>query len=107
LITAGTSLSPAQESTQLSLLFTYASQVAEGSLITLRDDSGRTLLSYTARRDCSASAFSAPELQRGTTYTVLVNGQSRGSIVLNGTVTAGGEGGSYNNRGGGRWGGRG
>jgi hypothetical protein len=103
LITAGSSLSPAQESTQPSLLFSYSSPVAEGGLISLRDDAGRTLLSYTVRTNCTASAFTAPELQSGKTYTLLVNGQKRGDIRLSGTVTALGEGGGTY-RGGGRWG---
>ncbi|MDR0668904.1 MAG: carbohydrate-binding domain-containing protein [Treponema sp.] len=103
LITAGSALSPARESTQPSLLFSYSSPVAEGGLISLRDDAGRVLLSYTARTDCTASAFTTPELQQGKIYTLLVNGQKRADLRLNGTVTALDEGGgAYRN--GGRWG---
>jgi hypothetical protein len=97
LITAGSSLRPAQESTQPSLLFAYSSQAAEGSVISLADEAGRILLSYTARTGCNASAFTAPELKPGQTYTVLVDGQKRGGVKLNGMVTAIAEnGGSYN-----------
>lgn len=103
LITAGSSLSPAQESTQPSLLFSYSSPVAEGNLISLMDDAGHTLLSYTVRTNCTASAFTAPELQLGKTYTLLVNGQRRGDLRLSGVVTALGEGGGAY-RGSGRWG---
>jgi hypothetical protein len=106
LVTAGSSLPPARESTQPSLLFAYSSQVGEGSVITLKDDAGAALLSYTALAGCTASAFTAPEMKAGKTYTVLVNGQKRGDVKLDGMVTAAAEGGGNYNPGG-RWGRRG
>jgi hypothetical protein len=106
LITAGSSLPPAQESTQPSLLFAFSSRVESGSEISLQDGHGRTILSYSSRTACNAAAFSSPELSSGKTYSLLVDGKKRGDIKLNGMVTMIAEGGGPYNIGG-RWGRRG
>ncbi|GHU15157.1 hypothetical protein FACS1894163_00910 [Spirochaetia bacterium] len=87
LITAGTSLPPAAQSTQMSLLVSYTSQVASGSVISLADANGRELLSYTSRTPCTASAFTSPELAAGKTYTLLIDGKKRADIKLGGMIT--------------------
>jgi hypothetical protein len=87
LITAGSSLPPAPQSTQPSLLLAYTSQVAAGSVISLADANGRELLTYTSRTACTASAFTSPDFAVGKTYTLLVNGKKRADIKLSGIVT--------------------
>jgi hypothetical protein len=107
LITAGTSLPPASQSTQTSLLVAYTSQVASGSVISLADANGRELLSYTSRTVCAASAFSSPDLAAGKTYTLLIDGKKRADIKLSGMVTMVSENGSAYGGGRGAGGGRG
>jgi hypothetical protein len=87
LITAGTSLPPASQSTQPSLLVSYTSQVLSGSVISLTDSTGRELLTYTSRTACTASAFTVPDFAVGKTYTLLVDGKKRADIKLSGMVT--------------------
>ncbi|GHV56809.1 hypothetical protein AGMMS49579_21820 [Spirochaetia bacterium] len=108
LITAGTSLPPASQSTQMSLLVSYTSQVAVGSVISLAEANGRELLTYTSRTACTASAFTSPDLAAGKTYTLLIDGKKRADIKLGGMVTMVSEnGGAYAaGRGGGGRGGR-
>jgi hypothetical protein len=107
LITAGTSLPPASQSTQPSLLVAYTSQVAAGSVISLTDEAGRELLAYTSRVACSASAFTSPDFVTGKTYTLLINGKKRADIRLSGMVTMISEnGGAYGSSYGGGRGGR-
>ncbi|MHC6203026.1 carbohydrate-binding domain-containing protein [Breznakiellaceae bacterium SP9] len=108
LITAGSSLAPAAQSTQASLLISYTSQLAAGSLIVLADSTGRELLTYTSRTSCSASAFTSPDLTIGQTYTVLIDGKKRAVIRLDSMLTMIGENGTAysigrGRRGGGRW----
>jgi hypothetical protein len=87
LITAGTSLPPASQSTQPSLLVSYTSQVLSGSVISIADATGRELLTYTSRTACTASAFTSPDFAVGKTYTLLVDGKKRADIKLSGMVT--------------------
>jgi len=107
LITAGSALPPSQDSTQACLLVSWNSPVAAGSVISLQDRNGKTLLGYQSRVLCTASAFSSPELKAGQAYTLLVDGQKRGTLTLGGLLTMAAEdGGAYSQGRGGR-GGRG
>ena len=103
LITAGSSLNPASQSTQPVLLVSYTAPRSSGSVITVKDRTGRTLLEYTARTGFTASAFSSPEFKTGETYGVYLDGKKVIDSVLRGMVTAiADNGGAYTLRGGGR-----
>jgi hypothetical protein len=82
LITAGNALSPSADSSQPVLLVSYTAQYDEGSLITLKDAAGNTLLEYTSRIAFSASAMTSPEMKVGETYTIFIDGEKRADITL-------------------------
>jgi hypothetical protein len=109
LITAGSVMTPSQNSTQASLLVGYTAQNAEGSVITLKDANGNTVLEYTSRIAFSASGFTSPVFTQGQTYSLWINGEKRSEIQLSGVVTSVSEnGGAYSIGGrGGMGGGRG
>ncbi|MDR0554457.1 MAG: carbohydrate-binding domain-containing protein [Treponema sp.] len=88
LITAGSSLSPSSQSTQPVILISYTAARNSGSVISLRDSSGRALLEYTARTQFSASAFSSPDIKTGQTYGLYIDGKKITDVTVRGTVTA-------------------
>jgi hypothetical protein len=111
LITAGSSLEPSKDSEQPIILVSYETQRNSGDLISLKDSSGKTILSYTALTSFTASAFSSPELKVGSTFTLYINDTKLTDIKLTETVTgisdtggaySGGFGGGRGNGGGNR-----
>jgi hypothetical protein len=87
LITAGSAPSPSADSTQASILVSYSAQQAQGSVISLRDADGKTLLEYTSRIAFSASAFSSPALEIDAIYTLFIDGEKRTDITLTDLTT--------------------
>ncbi|MDR0852474.1 MAG: carbohydrate-binding domain-containing protein [Clostridiales Family XIII bacterium] len=110
LITAGSIVIPAANSTQASILVSHTAQQAQGSVIALKDATGKTILEYASRITFSASAFSSPDLKVGETYTLYIDGQKLTDITLtNLATTISDDGGAYsmtNGFGGGFGGGR-
>jgi len=88
LITAGSSLSPSDDSTQASILVSFSQTNAKGTVLSLADASGKTILEYTSRIDFSASAFTSPELKVGQTYQLLIDGKKVTDITLQSIRTA-------------------
>ncbi len=70
------------ESAQRSLW--VAGSFAEGAQISVTDQSGQTLFSFTARKDASLIYLSSPLLLEGGVYTAAVNGSVVGSATLSG-----------------------
>jgi hypothetical protein len=87
-------------STQCSILATFSTQNA-GSAVKLTDDSGNTIVEWTAEKTCSSIVISSPELEVGKTYTLTV-GSYETEITLD-SVIYGSEGG-FGTMGGGRGG---
>ena len=69
------------------LLISHISQQAEGSVVSLRDQSGHIILEHTSRQAYSDSAFSCPEMQVGSTYGIYVDGEKKINITLQETIT--------------------
>ncbi|MDR2657735.1 MAG: carbohydrate-binding domain-containing protein [Oscillospiraceae bacterium] len=113
LITAGSVLSVAAESTQPVLLARFGQAVDAGSVIELRDEAGGVILALESEIACSASGFSSPDMSPGETVSVWVNGVKRFDVALSEDAvvsSAAEDGGAYNlqnGRMGGRFGGGG
>ena len=109
LITAGSVYTPAASSTQPVILLSYTSQQASGSVVTIKDSSGKVLIEYTSKMAFSASGFTSPSFKKGEKYTVFINGEKRIEITISDLVTKiSDDGGTYSiGRGGGMGGGRG
>lgn len=77
---------------QGSILATITSQ-AGGTPIALCDESGNVVVSYTPVTDYSSVAVSAPGIQSGNTYTIVVGGEvadaDENGFVENSTITGG------------------
>lgn len=69
------------------LLVSHTAPQAAGSVVSLRDESGQTLLSITSLQAYSDSAFSSPEMQVGSTYGLYVDDAKKTDITLNDLIT--------------------
>jgi len=106
LITAGSVAGVSAQSRQPTVLVTYTQQFPVGTLIEIRDTSGKTILDYTAKNAFLMSGFTSPDFVIGKTYSLYINRQKVQDITLNSVVTTIGD--SRFNRGfGGGFGGRG
>jgi hypothetical protein len=107
LIAAGSIMPPAGESTQPVIMVSHDSVQRAGSVLALKDSTGNTLAEHTARTAFSASAFSAPEMRTGRSYSLYIDGKKITDITLNSRITAVSDsGGAYSLRNGGWGGGR-
>jgi hypothetical protein len=70
------------DSTQASLLYSASGIQSAGSVLTLKDSNGDTLLTYTAPKQFNAIAYSSPKLTVGDTYTFAVNGSTLTTFTL-------------------------
>ena len=119
LITAGSVISVSAESTQPAILVSYTQQQTSGSVIEIKDVSGKVILEYTSDLAYTMSGFSSPDFVIGGRYTLYIDGVKKTDITLNGVVTSiGDDGGAYsgmngmggrmpNGGGNGNWGGGG
>lgn len=95
-------------STQGAILVSVGTQPAN-TVITLADESGRELISYTSPKSYDCVQISCAQLAEGSTYTLTVNGESS-AITMDSLIYGGMPGGMGGGRGGmqdGRNGGRG
>jgi phage baseplate assembly protein gpV len=105
LITAGSVMNVSQDSEQPTILISYGSQQPAGSVISVKDAEGKTVLEYTSRIGFAMSGFTSPEFKQNEPYTLYIDGEKRTDITVSGAVTSlSDDGGVYN---GGRSGGRG
>ncbi len=75
-------------SSQNSLLVAYSSVQKAGTLVSLLDESGNTILSFTPAKDYQSIVISTPKLEPGKTYT-LYSGGSTGGKNTDGLYTDG------------------
>jgi hypothetical protein len=86
-ITAGSVIN-ITESSQPVILVSYTRQLASGSVITMKDSGGNTLLEYTSRNACTMSGFTSASFELGKTYSLYINGQKRVDVAVNNILTA-------------------
>ena len=87
LITAGSVINVASNSTQPVILVSYTRQQASGSVIAIKDAAGNTLLEYTSRNAFYMSGFTSPAFRTGSTYSLFINNQKRVDIRIGSTIT--------------------
>jgi hypothetical protein len=84
---SGMAMTPGMNSSQPSLLMYYSTPQAAGTAVTVRDESGSTVASFTPAKSYSSAAISAPGLQTGQTYTLFSGETEVVSFTLADTVT--------------------
>lgn len=90
LIAAGSSgmaQAPSGGTTQPSIAGNLSSAQEAGSMLTLTDSSGNTILSFTPEKAYQFVAFSSAGLKAGETYSINVDGTSVQTVTLSDTVT--------------------
>ena len=95
--------------TQGTIIVDISSQKA-GSLFELVDESGNVIVSYTAEKNFSNVTVSSPDIKKGATYTIKINGNAVTSVTMDdlqyfnaqGMGGQGGQGGPGGNHSGGR-----
>ena len=88
--------------TQGTIIVDISSQKA-GSLFELVDESGNVIVSYTAEKNFSNVTVSSPDIKKGATYTIKINGNAVTSVTMDdlqyfnaqGMVGQGGSGGNH------------
>ena len=93
-----------QSSTQGSILYSFGSEVAAGTEITLTDSTGSVILSFTPEKKYQCAVLTAPEIVEGGTYTITAGSES-GTVEM--TSLLYGQGSGFGAFGGGRQGGGG
>ena len=68
------------------LLISYRNSQPKGSVISLRDKSGRVVLETLSRKDYTQAIFSSSELEIGKTYTVYSDDRKITDVKLNGMI---------------------
>ncbi|MDE6678763.1 MAG: carbohydrate-binding domain-containing protein [Ruminococcus sp.] len=86
--------SPSEKSTQNAVSATFDSTFDGGTLVTLSDDSGNEIISFSPAKQFDNIVISSPDIKNGTTYTFYTGGTSSKSEV-HGLYETGG----YNNDG--------
>lgn len=74
---------------QCSLLYNLSAAVSAGSAVTLKDSSGKTLVSYTPQKDYQSVVISCNALRQGETYTLTCGGEMN-EITLDSVFTSNG-----------------
>lgn len=90
---AGMAQAPDSTSTQYSILVNFSAAQKAGTLITIRDSSGKDLMTFSPTKSFQSLAFSSPELAGGATYDIYLGGSATGtvtdSLYSGGTYTPG------------------
>ena len=68
-------------STQCSVMFSLASQVAGGTMVHVESESGEEILSFVPTKAYQSVVLSSPELENGETYVVYAGGSSSGAAA--------------------------
>lgn len=78
---SGMAQAPEDSSSQNSLLVFYTSVQKAGTLVTLSNESGESLLTFAPSKDYQSIVISTPKLQKGKTYTLSSGGTCNGKNV--------------------------
>ncbi|MGE4548179.1 MAG: carbohydrate-binding domain-containing protein [Intestinibacillus sp.] len=88
---SGMAQTPGEDSTQAVLSVTYSEAQAAGTLVSLTDSSGKTIVSFTPAKQYKNIVISTPDLAKGNSYTLYSGGADSGTAdggyVAGGTVT--------------------
>jgi hypothetical protein len=84
---SGMAQTPGMSSSQPSILMYYATPQAAGTAVTVRDESGNTVATFTPAKAYSSAAISAPGLKTGQTYTLTSGETDVVTFTISDTVT--------------------
>ena len=90
LIAAGSAAmveNPAESSKQNVISACMQSSVPAGTAISIRDEAGNDIMSYTVSKQIGHLMFSSDELETGKTYYVYAGEEEQGSCVIEGSLT--------------------
>lgn len=68
--------SPSDSSAQNSVSATFDNTYSGGTLVTLSDDSGNEIISFSPQKSFDNIVISSPDIQNGVTYTLYTDGSS-------------------------------
>ena len=90
---SGMAQAPGTTSTVNSILLTFKSAQAAGTLVNFQTAEGKELITFAPSKKFQAVVFTSPELQKGSTYKVYYGGSSSGTatdgVYKNGSYTSG------------------
>lgn len=90
---SGMAQTTSDSSTQNSVIMTYNSSQAAGTMVHLQDSDGNTIVTITPNKAYQSIVITSPELQKDKTYTLYTGGSSTGTekngLYTNGKYTAG------------------
>lgn len=86
---SGMAEAPDSSSTQNSVSATFDSTVSAGTLVTLTDDSGNEIVSFTSVKDFNNVVISSADLNTGSSYTFYTGGSTSGSADKYGIYSTG------------------
>jgi hypothetical protein len=90
---AGMAQGPSETSTQYSVIYTFESVQAAGTMVHLETEDGQEILTFVPMREYQSVVLSSPALENGSTYVVYSGGSSTGTVTdglySDGTYAAG------------------
>ena len=92
--TLGMVETPSTNSTQYVVSYAHQSTITAGSVVSLRDSSGNTLLSVDITKNCQSIIFSTPDLKKGSTYSLYGGSTKLTDFTVSSIITTIGSSGS-------------
>ncbi len=78
------------------LWFSHANEIAEGSMLSIRDAGGNVILELATQSDAVQSVYTTPDLKVGETYSLYINGEKKIDVTLKDGMNAiGDDGGGF------------
>lgn len=84
---AGMAVAPGATSTQYTIVHTFSAAQAAGTVVSIKAQDGKEIISFTATKTFQSLVVSSPDLVKGGTYVVYSGGQQVASYTLNSVVT--------------------
>jgi hypothetical protein len=77
----GMAQAPSESSTQYSVMYTFESVQAAGTMVHVETADGQEILTFVPTREYQSVVLSSPELENGSTYVVYSGGSSTGTVA--------------------------
>ena len=90
---SGMTVAPDSSSEGLSISVFFSSTYSSGTVLSLKNSSGETILEHTSQKSFSHAVLSSDKLVEGETYTLYLNGEEYASMTLVSKTTVSGTGG--------------
>lgn len=78
------------------LWVSHRNELPKGTVLSLRDEAGKSIVELTTREDAVQSVYTSPELKAGSTYALYIDGVKKMEVTLsNGMNVTGDDGGAF------------